>query len=284
MPYAEINGARLHYEQWGGGSESIVFAHGLLMRSQMYERQIAALQADYRCVAFDFRGHGRSESTPEGYSLDEFAQDAVELIRFLQCAPCHFVGHSLGGFVAMRVALRYPELVKSLVLINTTAGPERPEQIARYRLLNLIARFVGLRPVVGQVLPIMFGHDFLSDPGRAPERDRWRKLLLENDRRGVTRSAQVVIDRDGIVERLAGLEVPTLVITGSDDRAIPPASSRALHEAIAKSRFLELPRIGHTSPVEAPDAVAVALCEFLPTVTPTGQADSKPDRQQETPR
>ena len=282
MPYADINGARIYYEQCGSGSEAVVFAHGLLMCREMYAAQIEALQAHYRCIAFDCRGHGNSESTRGGYSLDEFAEDAIELIRFLDCAPCHFVGHSLGGFIGLRLALRRPELIRSLVLVNTTAEPEPRDQAARYRLLNLIARLVGLRPVAGQVLPILFGRRFMTDTSRAAEREKWRTVLLQNDRRGVTRSTRAVIERDGIHEKVAAIAQPALVITGSDDVAISARRSRVLHEALSNSRFVELPNVGHSSPIEAPAAVMEAIREFLLDVRRIEHPSSEPDREAAT--
>ncbi len=103
-----INGVDIHYEVSGTGSETIVFAHGLLCNTRLFDGQVAALKGRYRCLTFDFRGQGQSEVTKTGYDMDTLAEDAAELIRTLGAAPCHFAGLSMGGLVAMRLAARQP--------------------------------------------------------------------------------------------------------------------------------------------------------------------------------
>jgi pimeloyl-ACP methyl ester carboxylesterase len=200
VPERGVNGVSIHYEERGSGGEAVVFAHGLLMSGRMFERQIAALRDRFRCVAFDFRGHGRSEVTRSGYDMDTLADDAAALIEALGCAPCHFVGLSMGGFIGMRLAARRPELIRSLVLMETSADPEPVENVGRYRLLAFVARWFGLGIVAGRVMPIMFGRKFLTDPARAAERAEWRSRMLGNDRAGVTRATIGVIERAGVYD------------------------------------------------------------------------------------
>lgn len=103
-----VNGANLSVEEQGSGDESIVFAHGVLLNRRMFDHQLDALKDRYRCIAFDFRGHGHSEVTDDGYAVDELTEDVAALIRQLRSAPCHFVGHSLGSFVGLRLGVRSP--------------------------------------------------------------------------------------------------------------------------------------------------------------------------------
>src|SRR5262249_52496727 len=85
----------------------------------MFEAQVAALRDRYRCVTFDLRGHGRSELTTGGYDMDTLADDAVALIERLGGGPVHLVGLPIGGFTGLRVALRQPQLLRSLTLIGS---------------------------------------------------------------------------------------------------------------------------------------------------------------------
>src|SRR5574341_1081632 len=178
MPEIQINGVRLHYTDEGSGPQAIVFAHGLLWSGRMFEAQVNALKDRYRCVTFDFRGQGQSEVSRDGYDIETLYGDAAALIGALGCAPCHFVGLSMGGFVAMRLAARCPELVRSMILLETSADPEPEENVPRYRLLNLIARWLSLRLVAGPVMRIMFGQTFLNDPARAAQREEMRQRLF----------------------------------------------------------------------------------------------------------
>src|SRR6185295_5463818 len=164
MPEVQVHGVALHYTERGAGRETVVFAHGLLWNGRMFDAQMAALADRYRCIAFDFRGQGGSEATADGYDMDTLAADALALVERLGCAPCHFVGLSMGGFVGMRLAIRHPEALRSLILLNTTADPEPAANLPRYRLLRFVARWLGLRAVAGRVMPVLFGRTFLQDP------------------------------------------------------------------------------------------------------------------------
>src|SRR5438552_10053419 len=127
-----VNGAEIHYESRGAG-ETILFLHGLLWGGWMFEPQMRALETTARCVAIDFRGQGGSEVTAGGYDMETLFADVVALIEALVLAPAHLVGLSMGGFVGMRIAARRPDLVRSLALLETSADPEPPENVPRYR-------------------------------------------------------------------------------------------------------------------------------------------------------
>lgn len=263
MPYLTVNGARLYYEEHGKGEETIVFSHGLLWSSAMFQPQIEALKEHYRCIAYDHRGQGKSEVTPSGYDMETLYEDAVALIQALNAAPCHFVGLSMGGFVGMRIAIRRPELLRSLILIETTAGPEKPENKRKYAMLNFIARWFGLEVVADRVMPIMFGQKFMTDPQRAALRAEWRKRLVSNHRIGITRAVRGVIERQGVEDQLSKIKVPTLILVGDQDTATPPELSRKMQAAIAGSELVIIPGAGHSSTIEEPEAVTEAIQRFL---------------------
>lgn len=263
MPELEVNGARLHYEEQGQGAETIVFAHGLLWSGRMFRAQVAALSERYHCVTFDFRGQGKSAVTADGYDMDTLADDAAALITTLGLAPCQFAGLSMGGFIGMRLAARRPELLRSLILMETSADPEPAENIPRYRQMLMIARLVGLGPVSGRVMPIMFGKTFMSDPQRAAERKEWQGYLSANDRTGIVRATEGVITRQPIYDELGKITVPTLIIIGDEDVATTPDHSARMRDAIRGSRLVQIPRAGHTSSVEEPAAVTAAIEGFL---------------------
>ncbi|MCB0034374.1 MAG: alpha/beta fold hydrolase [Anaerolineales bacterium] len=267
MPSIELNGARIYFEDHGQGEETIVFAHGLLWSGQMFAKQIEALQAHYRCITFDFRGQGQSEVTATGYDLDTLMADAAALIEALDVAPCHFAGLSMGGFVGLRLAARRPELIKSLILMETSADAEPEENLGRYKLLNFIARWFGIGVVASRIMPIMFGQTFLNDPQRAAERDVWRKHLINNDRIGITRAVKGTIWRESVFDEISKIDKPTLIIVGEEDVATVPEKSRRIQSQIAGSKLVIIPRAGHTSTVEEPEAVNQAIKEFLQTVS-----------------
>src|SRR5215467_4339172 len=236
MPIIRVNGAGIYYEEHGTGPGTIVFAHGLLWSCRMFDDQVTALKDRYRCIAFDFRGQGKSEITRDGYDMETLYEDAAALIEALDCAPCHFVGLSMGGFIAMRLAARRPNLIKSLMLLETSADPEPSENIPKYRQLSFIVRWLGPRLVFNQVMPIMFGQKFLTDPARAEQRQEWGRRGVSNHRIGITRALTGVITRKSIYDEIEKIHVPTLIIVGDQDVATVPAKSERIHERIAGSR------------------------------------------------
>jgi 3-oxoadipate enol-lactonase len=263
MPCIKVNGARLYYEQHGTGPETIVFAHGLLMSGRMFDPQVDALKDRYRCITLDFRGQGQSEVTPGGYDMDTLTGDAAGLIRELGCAPCHFVGLSMGGFVGMRLAIHSPDLIKSLMLIETTADPEPRENVSKYRRMNFVARWFSLSLVAAPVMKIMFGRKFLNDPSRAGFRADLRRRILSNHRVGISRAVLGVITRQGVYDQLDQIRVPTLIVVGDQDVATGPAKAERIHARIRGSTLRIIPGAGHSSSIEEPGAVNAVIVEFL---------------------
>jgi 3-oxoadipate enol-lactonase len=259
----QINGAEIHYESAGSGPDTILFAHGLLCNTRLFDHQVEALKDRYRCIRFDFRGQGQSEVTRGGYDIDNLTEDAGGLIRALGVAPCHFVGLSMGGFVGMRLAARKPELIRSLVLMSTSADAEPRAKAFGYRLLSLVARWTSMRLAAGPVKRIMFGKKFRTDPAREAEREEWRRILLNNDPIGATRAARAVFARPPIYDEIDKIRVPTLIIVGAADTATPVDKARRIHERIGGSRLVVIPDAGHTVTVEEPAAVNAAVREFL---------------------
>ncbi|WP_342377396.1 alpha/beta hydrolase [Myxococcus stipitatus] len=267
MPMLSVNGTELHYEDSEGPGEPILFSHGLLWSSRLFDPQVDALKGRYRCIAYDHRGQGRS-AVPEVNAIDmeTLYLDTVGLIEKLGARPCHFVGLSMGGFIGMRIAARRPELLRSLSLLETSPDPEPVLNVPRYTLLNIIARLAGLRPVVDPVMRIMFGRSFLTDPNRAEERALWRARLLEN-RKDIWRAVNGVIRRNTVAHEVPNIRVPTLVVVGEEDVATVPEKAERLHRLIPGSRLVRLPRAGHSSSVEEPSLVNAALGSFLESLS-----------------
>lgn len=265
MPHIIVNDARLYYEEHGDGPQTVIFAHGLLWSGQMFAQQVAVLQQRYRCITFDWRGQGQSEVTQAGYDMESLYADTLALIDALGVKAYHFVGLSMGGFIGMRLAARCPDAVASLILLGTSADPEPTANIPKYRMLNLVGRWLGFGLVVAQVMQIMFGQKFLNDPMRAQLRQEWRRRMLANHRIGVTRATTGVIARLSIADQLHTIKAPTLILVGDQDVATPPTVARRIHARIPQSQLAIIPGAGHTSTVEEPEAVNAAILAFLST-------------------
>jgi pimeloyl-ACP methyl ester carboxylesterase len=266
MPRIAVNGAELHFEDTGGPGAPVVFSHGLLMSGRMFDAQIAALRDRFRCVSFDHRGQGRSAVAASGYDLETVAGDAAALLRALSLIPCHFVGHSMGGFVGMRLAARQPAMIRSLVLLDTAADAELLSSRARNTAFAALARVFGMRSVAGPAMKKLYGKTFLADPERSAEREEMRRRFLAIDPTGAVRALGGVLSRAPVEEELSSIRCPTLVLSGDEDTALIPARSARSAQLIPSARFQLIPRAGHSSPIEQPQAVTTAVRAFLERV------------------
>jgi len=261
----EVNGTKLFYLDTGPGStgETIAFSHGLLWGTELFAAQIAALRGRYRCIAWDHRGQGQSAADPDRQCIDmELVwKDAVALLEKLGTGAVHFCGLSMGGFVGMRMAARRPDLVRSLLLLETSSDPEPTRNLRRYRLMIRAVRLLGPRVVRSQLGPIMLGRSLLADASRRDERER--ALDLMSRRKDSWRAVNGVIDRAGVHDELSRISARTLVVVGDEDVATPPARAEKIAQAIAGARLVRIPRAGHSSPVEEPAAVTAAIEAFL---------------------
>jgi 3-oxoadipate enol-lactonase len=263
MPEVKVNGVRLHYEDVGQGPETVVFSHSYLVDSRHFTPQIEALKQRYRVLAYDHRAHGQSERPRTGYEMDKIYADGLAFLEATKCTPCHWIGLSTGGFVGMRIAFHRPELLRSLVLMDTAAGAEDTLKLLKYRAMFLVVRLFGMRPVIGAVMKAMFGPEFLRDPARKPDRDTWRARMLSVDARSMIAFGNGIFSRPDVRDRLPEIPVPTLVVVGERDASTPPGKARILADAIPDARLETIPRAGHLCTIEEPEAVNRVLLEFL---------------------
>ena len=264
--HKKSNGAELFYQSVGEGSETILFSHGFLLDHSMFDGPINSLKNTFRCVAYDHRGHGNSEVTKEGYALDNLVKDAIALIESFAVGPVHFVGMSTGGFVAMRVALKRPDLIKSLVLMDTSAEAEASKAVKRYQLLLWMVKYVGMWSVVNKVMPIMFHQSFLKDKSRKAEVNKWRHIVTGQNKQAMVSFGQGIFARKSVLQQLNALQMPVAVIVGEHDMATPPIHAQRMHEAISQSKIYTIANAGHSAAIETPSSVTDAMIDFYATI------------------
>jgi len=265
MPTIKVNGVELFYRESGSGPETIVFSHGLLMDHTMFASQCAAFEGRYRVVVYDHRGQGNSGVPGSGYDMDTVAEDAAALIRSLNAAPCHFAGLSMGGFVGMRLAARHPELIRTLTLMNTGSQKESTYNRLRYGFLAQLVKIVGTSTFVSIAVKELFGKTTRTstDPVKKKMLEEWTAKLRSRPKHTAHALMGVMNRPEFSRQELATIQCPTLIITGEDDTAQVPANSQSLAEAIPNARLVRIPGSGHSSSLEAPEAVAQAMRELM---------------------
>jgi 3-oxoadipate enol-lactonase len=269
----DVNGTRLNVIEEGAG-EAVLFLHGLGGSWREWQPQIDGLSDRYRCIAVEHRGHGRSERTSGRYSVDLFAEDAAALCEALGVYRTHVVGLSMGGMIAQSLTLRYPHLVDSLVLVDTAARPEEPFREG----MEAMARFVRDRGFSDTPQPGGTAAGLAWSPTTVlhrPEivKDNLRESL-STDPDSYARAAMAVAEFD-VSDRLAEIEVPTLVLWGNHDVLVPRSYSEALRAGIARSELVVVPDAGHLCTLEQPALVNNVLRDFFARVAAERSATSR---------
>lgn len=226
---------------------SIVFVPGLLCTGELYAPQIAALEASSTCLVAEHR------LAP---SMDAIAE------HILASAPDRFdlVGLSMGGYIAFEIAARAPERIRRLVLMDTSARPDRPDQTALRRDLIALAEAEGLEPVVDRLLPMFVAESRLGDRDLAAI---VRRMAADTGVEAFRRQQTAIMNRKDARPDLAAIACPTLVVVGEHDRLTPAELAREIAEGIDGAVLRTVPRSGHLTTLEEPDAVNALLAEFL---------------------
>jgi 3-oxoadipate enol-lactonase len=262
MPKINVNGTELYYEDEGPrDAPAIVFSHSLFFNSHMFYKQAAHFSDKYRVIRYDHRGQGRSApASLAEQDTDTLANDAIALIEALNLGKCHIVGNSLGGFIALRLAARRPDLIASCAVLGSSGEAEYKVEEFQPIVKNL--QKAGGGPLVDTLLYVMFGDASLSNPGFAEELGYWR-IYMSQLGTGIGDSAYQVVHRKGILEELKGSKVPVLAIAGEEDHAYTVPLAQNIADAVSDGRMEKVPKAGHSVALESPALVNALLSSHI---------------------
>ena len=262
MPFAPVNGQNLYYEDTGGSGPAIIFSHGLMMDHEMFAPQVEALSGHYRCITWDERGHGQTAGeTLAPFSYYDSADDLVALLDYLGIREAVLVGMSQGGFLSLRCAMTHPECVRGLVLIDTQAGGEIPDKLPAYKQMINVFVEKGLTPEMAGMLEfIILGQGF---PNAQKWKDKWKATSGTN----VQQCFNTLVARDDITDRLHEIQVPTLVVHGDKDAAIPLERGQILADNIPNAHMAVINGAGHAANLSHPEPVNQAMRKFLDSLS-----------------
>lgn len=266
MPTFESDGCRFHYDLVGVGPP-IVFIQGTGVHGAGWAPQTTVLQSEFACLSFDHRGMGASQPTGARVTIAQLAQDTLALMDAQGWASAHVVGHSLGGLVALEVALAARPRVRSLALLCTFARGRDATRLTPAMLWTGLRTRIGTRAqrrraflelvlpasardadglaAIAHELAPLFGHDLADQP----------PIVMTQLR------AMTAYDA---TPRLAALEgIPTLVVSAAQDRIAPPALGRALASGLPGATYHELAGAAHGMPIQhAADVNAMLRTHF----------------------
>ena len=257
MAYAETNGIRTYYEVSGDG-RPIVLIHGVTFDHTMWEPQISHFQERYRVLAYDVRGHGRSEGSDQHYTIDLLADDLRALLDHLHIEKPIVCGLSMGGMIAQIFAAKYPDGLSALVIADSAESMALTLQERSMKLLFprfLVRRLIHFMPQFTYLFLWFFR-------GMDPEvKDLFRRSLIEFDKEEFLKLMDGFYDFDS-TDQLPRITVPTLIIIGEMELMGYPHAKR-MANLIEHSDIVKIPSAFHLSNLENPEEFNVALEGFL---------------------
>jgi pimeloyl-ACP methyl ester carboxylesterase len=262
VPKVRVADINIHYETHGQG-EPLVLIMGLGGGSSMWWQQVAFFAPEYQVITYDSRGVGQSDKPDMPYSMRMLVEDAAALLDKLGISSAHVYGVSMGGMVAQELALRYPQVVASLILGATTYGGVHAVTASRETLEMLFSIMtLPAEEVVRVSTSITFSTSFIE---RHPDKIRqWLAKGAESppSALGFKRQTDAAVEFD-TYERLPQIKVPTLVMAGTCDQLIPPENSRILASRIPKAELVLFEGAGHGYLWEAEEQANQLVRDFL---------------------
>lgn len=256
---AKTNGIDTCYELHGEeGAPWLVLSHSLACSVRMWDPQIEALKGSYRILAYDTRGHGGSDAPKGEYTLEMLADDLKALLEAVGAKSPHYCGLSMGGMIGQSFALKYPGVLKTLVLADTTSRFP-PEVQPAWKQRIQVAEEKGMQPLVQPTLERWFTEAFRkSNPGPV---EGIAKLIASTPVPGYVGCCHA-IPKVNTTARLKEIRAPILVVCGDQDPGTPPAMSKEMHENAPGSKLVMIPQAAHLSNLEQPAAFTKALRDF----------------------
>ncbi|OAB40978.1 alpha/beta fold hydrolase [Paenibacillus glacialis] len=255
------DGNTICYKDQGQG-EPLVLLHGFCGSSEYWDQVVPLLSERYRCIVPDLRGHGFSDAPMGAYTIEQMADDVVQLLDALELTKVTLLGHSLGGYITLSFAQRYASRLNGFGLIHSTAFPDSEEAKEKRLLAVRGIQSNGITPFVDKMIPSLFAPDHINTH---PE---WIHLAKEigykTPPQGATGAAMAMRERPDRREVLSATVLPVLLVAGEKDGIISPEKTFTVDQP--KVTQVTITDVGHMSMLEAPDQLAETIVTFLDKV------------------
>lgn len=256
-----INDIALHYRLHGhAGSPALVLVNSLGTDARIWDAVIERLAGRYHVISYDKRGHGRSDAPTGDYSIDDHVADLVGLLEHLKVGRLALAGVSVGGLIAQRFALLYPERLTALILCDTAA---KIGDFAMWNTRIAAVRQHGLAYIADAVMERWFTPAFRQQS--SVELAGWRNLFLSMPVAGYAGTCAALRDAD-LLDAVSAISTPTLVVVGDQDLSTPVELVRDTARRIPGARFEIIANAGHLPCIEQPLPLAGLMMQFLSEV------------------
>jgi len=257
----ELNNISLSYSYAGEGILPVIFLHGFPFDKSMWKEQIEILKDSCCVIAIDIRGFGKSKDENTHLSIDLFAEDLVSFMDKRNIEKAVICGLSMGGFIALNAAVRFPERFEALILCDTQCIADTPEvKEKRIQTIEQIKRN-GTDSFNEEFVKSVFHPNSLKNKTKLVE--SLRSVVFANSKRTIMAGLTALAERSETCSLLGTISIPTLIICGRADEVTPLAQSEFMHEHIKGSILKVIEDAGHVSNLEQPEEFNAHLLEFL---------------------
>jgi 3-oxoadipate enol-lactonase len=259
---AVVDGDEIFYVDAGiSKATPIVLIHGFPFSHEMWDPQIEALQKQFRVIAYDLRGHGKSGVGDGQYTLEFFVDDLLGLLDHLKLERAVLCGLSMGGYIALRAVERNPERVQGLILADTQAKADSNEAKLKRAAAIKSVKAMGVKAYAEGFVKSVFAPQTLANNKAAVE--KIRGIIQSNSSLGICGGLLALASRTDTTESLPGIKVPTLILVGEHDASTPPSASQEMHNRIPNSEIYVIPNAAHLSNLENSEKFNEHLLDFL---------------------
>jgi pimeloyl-ACP methyl ester carboxylesterase len=257
---ATINGIEIDYRDESAGVP-VIFIHAFPLNQRMWDDQFSGLRDRVRAISLDLRGFGNSDAPNGPYSIDEMAADVRGLMTALEIDRAVLVGLSMGGYIALAFFRNHPEAVRGLVLADTRAGADTQEARERRLSSAMKAEREGSRAIGEDMIPLLLGRTTLET--RPSVVGKVRSMIEGNSPQGIAAAQRAMAGRRDSMNVLSVIDVPSLIVVGSEDSLTPVAEAERMRGGIRGARLRTIDSAGHLSNLEQPEQFNAALIDFI---------------------
>ncbi|MCW1966755.1 MAG: alpha/beta hydrolase [Anaerolineae bacterium] len=237
----------------------ILLLHGFPLNHTMWQAQLNALSAKYRCIAPDLRGFGQSFNAADENAIDLMADDVFALMNYIGLDTATICGFSIGGYVSFAMWRKQPQRFKRWMLLDTKASRDSAQILAgRYKLIESVSRN-GARAATTALLPRLL-HLSTAHPELV---QKVRRMVMSTAPASITQGTRAMIVRMDAAAILPSISVPTCIVAGEHDTLAPVSEAMLMQERIPNASLEVIRGVGHLTPMEAPVAVTQIMREFM---------------------
>lgn len=259
--FVDVNGIKMKVLIEGSGSP-LLFVHGFPLDHKMWQAQTEYFKKNFTVLAPDLRGFGHSEVTCGTVTMEQHADDLNSLLDQLNIEePIIFCGLSMGGYIAWEFWDNFPQRLRALILSDTRPNSDSEEGINnRLKMVELVLKH-GPKSIASSMIPNLISETSQRDQPSIAK--RLIEMIESTDCEGVAASQRGMAERKDYSHLMTDIQIPTLVIVGSEDQLTPPDVMKTMSSQIPAATYFEIPSVGHMTPMEAPDAVNQRMEQFL---------------------